>query len=218
MITKLLGVRIKDLRSETGLSQEAFANRIDMARTYFAEVETGKRNISMRNLVKIANGLGVSLSELFNSNLFDPVYHDDDLAALPQTARRAERSSQASAAGDSLETAGERTDLAAVATNLPSWASVATSGAGPAAGGAVGAAGAGPGVAGAMPGVAGAGALGAGERRIHDTLRTPPRPFRGVRAGVMRNSEFISGLFRGAWRSFRLAGRGVMGSQEREVA
>ena len=45
MITKKLGKRIKELRIQTGLSQEKFALKIDMDRTYFASVEAGKRNI-----------------------------------------------------------------------------------------------------------------------------------------------------------------------------
>ena len=36
-----------------------------MDRTYFASVESGKRNISILNIKKIADGLGISLSELF---------------------------------------------------------------------------------------------------------------------------------------------------------
>ena len=36
MIAKQLGDRIKELRKETGLSQEKFALKIDMDRTYFA--------------------------------------------------------------------------------------------------------------------------------------------------------------------------------------
>ena len=36
-----------------------------MDRTYFATVESGKRNISLQNIEKIAKGLNVSLSELF---------------------------------------------------------------------------------------------------------------------------------------------------------
>ena len=36
-----------------------------MDRTYFATVESGKRNISLKNIEKIANGLGVSISDLF---------------------------------------------------------------------------------------------------------------------------------------------------------
>lgn len=71
MITKSIGLRIKELRDITGMSQERFANSIDMSRTYFAEVETGKRNVSVRNLERISHGLGVSLREFFNSNLFE---------------------------------------------------------------------------------------------------------------------------------------------------
>lgn len=65
-ITVLLGQRIKNLRTKTGLSQEKFALRIDMDRTYFASVEAGKRNIAIRNIKKIADGLGVTISELFD--------------------------------------------------------------------------------------------------------------------------------------------------------
>lgn len=65
MITKDLGERIKELRNQIGISQEKFALSIEMDRTYFASVEAGRRNISIRNIKKIADGLGVSLSELF---------------------------------------------------------------------------------------------------------------------------------------------------------
>lgn len=65
MIMKMLGERIRELRKATGLSQEKFAFKIDMERTYFASVEAGKRNIAICNIKKIADGLGVSLSELF---------------------------------------------------------------------------------------------------------------------------------------------------------
>ncbi len=50
---------------KSGLSQEKFALKIGMDRTYYASVESGKRNISIINIQKITNGLGVSLSELF---------------------------------------------------------------------------------------------------------------------------------------------------------
>lgn len=65
MITDKIGNRIRELRSRTGLSQEKFAQKIGMDRTYFASVELGKRNISIVNIEKIANGLDVSLSEFF---------------------------------------------------------------------------------------------------------------------------------------------------------
>ncbi|MDD4690351.1 MAG: helix-turn-helix transcriptional regulator [Eubacteriales bacterium] len=67
MITEKIGNRIRELRNQTGLSQEKFAQKIGMDRTYFASVELGKRNISIVNLEKIAVGLEISLSELFEN-------------------------------------------------------------------------------------------------------------------------------------------------------
>ena len=64
-IQKLFGLKVQRLRKEKGLSQEKFALSIDMDRTYFASVEAGKRNVSIKNIQKIAYGLGISLSELF---------------------------------------------------------------------------------------------------------------------------------------------------------
>ena len=65
MIRKKLGQRIKEKRLQLDLSQEKFALSINMDRTYFASVEKGKRNISILNIEKIAKGLNISLSELF---------------------------------------------------------------------------------------------------------------------------------------------------------
>ncbi len=65
MITEDLGKRIRKLRQQTGLSQEKFTLKIGMDRTYFASVESVKRNIALVNIKKIADGLDVSLSELF---------------------------------------------------------------------------------------------------------------------------------------------------------
>ena len=65
MITQKFGQRIKFLRNERGISQEKFAISIDMDRTYYASVESGKRNISINNIEKIAKGFNVSLEELF---------------------------------------------------------------------------------------------------------------------------------------------------------
>ena len=64
-----VGLRVKELRAGLGVSQEAFAYSIEMSRTYFAEVETGKRNVSIENIERIAGGLGVSLREFFDSDL-----------------------------------------------------------------------------------------------------------------------------------------------------
>ena len=61
------GKCIRFYRNKIGLSQEKFALLINMDRTYYASVEAGKRNISIANFEKIANGLGVPISQLFIS-------------------------------------------------------------------------------------------------------------------------------------------------------
>lgn len=65
MILNDFAQRIKTLRTDRGYSQEKFALKIDMDRTYYASVEAGKRNISLKNIKKIADGLDVSLEEPF---------------------------------------------------------------------------------------------------------------------------------------------------------
>jgi len=65
MITQDFGNRLKELRKEAGISQEKFALKIGMDRTYYASVEAGKRNIAICNIKKIADGFGISLSEMF---------------------------------------------------------------------------------------------------------------------------------------------------------
>ena len=65
MIKKKFGERVKLLRKNQEMSQEKFALKIDMERTYLASVESGKRNVSIENIEKIAKGLEISLEELF---------------------------------------------------------------------------------------------------------------------------------------------------------
>lgn len=66
-IQKAFGMGLRELRSKTGLSQEKFALKINMDRTYYASVESGRRNISIENIEKIAKGLDVSLADLFRT-------------------------------------------------------------------------------------------------------------------------------------------------------
>ena len=60
-----VGLRIKDLRAACDVSQERFANKIGMDRTYLASIEVGQRNVTLQNLAKIANGFDMTLSEFF---------------------------------------------------------------------------------------------------------------------------------------------------------
>ena len=71
MIQIQFGKRVRELRMAAGLSQEKFALKIGMDRTYYASVESGKRNISLQNIEKIAKGFGVSISQLFGDKRND---------------------------------------------------------------------------------------------------------------------------------------------------
>jgi transcriptional regulator with XRE-family HTH domain len=62
--TKLLGERIKARRGALGLSQEALAHQSGIHWTFLGQVERGRRNVSLHNLLKIASGLGVDPAEL----------------------------------------------------------------------------------------------------------------------------------------------------------
>lgn len=64
-IQKAFGLKVQQLRKKSGMSQEKFALSIDMDRTYLASVEAGRRNISINNIKKIADGLSITISELF---------------------------------------------------------------------------------------------------------------------------------------------------------
>ena len=58
------GQRLREKRTELGISQEAFADKCGLDRTYISGIERGKRNVSLLNIDTIAKALGVSIAEL----------------------------------------------------------------------------------------------------------------------------------------------------------
>lgn len=67
-IRRKLGARIRELRADRGLSQEAVAERGGgITYKHVGEVERAESNPSATSLVRIANGLGVSVGELFGT-------------------------------------------------------------------------------------------------------------------------------------------------------
>jgi transcriptional regulator with XRE-family HTH domain len=69
-IKEKIGLRLRKLRTEKGLSQEKFSFECELDRTYIASIEQGKRNVSIVNIEKIAKALDMSVYDFFNSNLF----------------------------------------------------------------------------------------------------------------------------------------------------
>ena len=69
-IQKLIGARIKELRKGLGETQEAMAFKAGIDKTYWNEVENGKRNVSVVNLGKIIGALESTFPEFFNDKPF----------------------------------------------------------------------------------------------------------------------------------------------------
>ncbi len=65
------GNRLRALREARGLTQEELADDAGFSRSYYSDIETGKRNISILNLRRLAQSLNVSLSELLDVNIGD---------------------------------------------------------------------------------------------------------------------------------------------------
>jgi transcriptional regulator with XRE-family HTH domain len=63
-ITERFGNRLRELRQRAKLSQEEFAARCDLDRTYISGIERGKRNVALRNIEAIAKALDLTISEL----------------------------------------------------------------------------------------------------------------------------------------------------------
>ena len=64
-LLKALGQRIRELRTERGYSQESFADKCGVHRTFAGTIERGESNLSFQNIAKVAMTLDVSLSTLF---------------------------------------------------------------------------------------------------------------------------------------------------------
>lgn len=64
-LRKRFGLRVKELRQATGLSQEAFADRCGFARSYMSRVERGGANPSLDAVEVLADALGIEVFKLF---------------------------------------------------------------------------------------------------------------------------------------------------------
>lgn len=64
-IVKVFGTNLKKYRTEMGLSQEAFADKCGIHRTYISAIECYRRSISLENIQRIADALGIETYKLF---------------------------------------------------------------------------------------------------------------------------------------------------------
>jgi transcriptional regulator with XRE-family HTH domain len=59
------GKKVREERLKLGLSQEAFAERAGVHRTYVGMIERAEKNITLSNIEKIANALKIKIPQLF---------------------------------------------------------------------------------------------------------------------------------------------------------
>lgn len=64
-IVRVFGANVKKYRTQAGLSQEAFAEKCGLHRTYISAVECYRRSISLENIQRIADALGIETYKLF---------------------------------------------------------------------------------------------------------------------------------------------------------
>ena len=64
-VKERFGIRLRHIRHKNGLSQEALALTCGLDRTYIGGVERGERNVSLVNIHRIAQALGISPREFF---------------------------------------------------------------------------------------------------------------------------------------------------------
>lgn len=65
-ISKAFGENVRKYRKARGLSQEQFALKYEVDRTYISGIERGKRNPTIEIVQKLARALGVSIADLFD--------------------------------------------------------------------------------------------------------------------------------------------------------
>lgn len=66
-VRELFGKTLRSLREEAGLTQEEVADRADIHWTYLSQVEGGKRNLGLENIVYLARAIGVTPAEFFSA-------------------------------------------------------------------------------------------------------------------------------------------------------
>lgn len=79
-IIRVFSNNVRTRRTQLGLSQEHFAERCGLHRTYISALERGKRSISLKNIQLIADALGVETYKLFiDPNDKQHVWDDDEI-------------------------------------------------------------------------------------------------------------------------------------------
>ena len=66
ILNQLMGLKIKEIRNSLSLSQEEFAEKVGLHRTYIGQLERAEKNITLKNINKICYSLKIDPKELFD--------------------------------------------------------------------------------------------------------------------------------------------------------
>ena len=79
-IAKIVGDRIRTLRTEQGISQEELAHKAGVSTSHIGKLERGEKNPSLSSIEKVINALEVTFEDLFK--YIQPSYGDADNTIL----------------------------------------------------------------------------------------------------------------------------------------
>lgn len=65
-LQRKFGGAVRKRRLALGYSQDTFADAIGMHRAYFSSIERGERNITLQTMLRVAEGLGVTIASLMS--------------------------------------------------------------------------------------------------------------------------------------------------------
>jgi len=65
-VQEAIGAKVRKMRKERGLSQEAFADRCGINRGHMGQVERSEKDVTISTLRKISRGLGMTVSQLLD--------------------------------------------------------------------------------------------------------------------------------------------------------
>ena len=78
-IIKVFGTNLRYYRNKLGVSQEKVGEMCDLHRTYISDIERFNRSISLENIQKIADALGIETYKLFIEELPENIQQSEEV-------------------------------------------------------------------------------------------------------------------------------------------
>ena len=63
------GQNLKRIRKDMKLTQQEMADKIGISQSYYADIERDRKNISLRVILNLASGIGISVTKLINDEM-----------------------------------------------------------------------------------------------------------------------------------------------------